>query len=556
MKSKLSLLGLLLITLLTSFPLFAAPQVSATVSDNQVVKGDMFILTISINDSDDKYQLDTRPLEQSFNVSRPSQSKRSEYVNGKFSQQTTWQVRLQANELGKLTIPSLKIGDLNTQPIQLNVIEADQIPLNAEQKHTVFMKNSLDKQDVYIGQSFIFSTKLFIPPNTNQLDLTAPQLKGADISVVAEDKNGQTVRNGIRYHTITRQYKITPTTAGQFSIDSPVLSGTLRKVISISEWQNKVIADPFNVRGERLQVHVKAKPESYKGEWLVSDDLHLIENIDLSAQSYKVGEPITRSITLQVASLDKNKLPNIKLNYPASLRVYPDQDQLDEGQANGLTYGVRTIRHAIIADTAGPLTLPAITLNWFNSRTNQQETATLPAQTLAILPADKPATITPMEHPANQQAQPTVIIDNAALIYWQIAVAVLIVIMLIMIAYHLSFRRVQTTKANTIKIKPVEHHYVTLQDNISKNNPTASYSALLTYAQQQYPALKSVSEFTDKTTLNKEEKQQLRGDIQQLQVCCSDPSQPWNGKKLALLLKKHDSTKTEKVSQDPMDLNP
>ncbi|GLS89727.1 hypothetical protein GCM10007916_07940 [Psychromonas marina] len=558
MKSKFSLLGLLLITLLTSFPLFAAPQVSATVSDNQVVKGDLFILTISVNDSDDDYQLDTRPLEQSFTVYRPSQSKRSEYINGDFSQQTTWQVRLQARELGKLTIPSLKIGDLSTQAIDINVVEAAQMPLSAEQQRIVFMENSIDKQDVYIGQSFILTTKLYISKNSNQLDLAAPQLEGAEVSVFGEDNNNQTVRNGIRYNTITRQYKIIPTTAGTFDIDSPLLTGTLRKVVAVSEWQNKVIADPINVRGERLSINVKAKPEDYQGEWLVSDDLRLLEDNDLSAQSYKVGEPITRSITLQIASIDKDKLPNIKLNYPKSLRVYPDQDQLDEGQANGLTYAVRTIRHAIIADTEGDLILPEITLNWFNSQTNQQETATLPAQTLTILPADKQAAITPIQQSSNQQAQPTIIVDDSALIYWQLAVAVLLFIMLLMVLYHLSFRRLQANnqKQQTLKVAPLNHHYLTLQNSFNKNSATATYSALLSFAQQQFPMIKSVSEFADKTALDQDNKQQLKDEIQWLQVCCSDPSQHWDAQKLAMLIQKHETTKTNKTTQDPMNLNP
>ncbi|WP_022942476.1 BatD family protein [Psychromonas hadalis] len=557
MKSKFSLFGLLLGALLTSFPVLSAVQVSATVSDNSVVLGDLFILTISINDNDDDYQLDTRPLETSFTVYRSSQSQKTEYINGEFSQQTQWQVRLQAKKIGQLTIPSLKIGELYTEAIKIKVIQASQKE-RVNNNSAVFIENSIDKEHVYIGQTFIFTTKLYISQNSNELDLLAPRFDGVDATVFGKDKNSQTVRNGIRYNTITRQYKMNATQAGQFEIDSPLLTGTLRKVVAVSEWQNRVISDPINVRGERLTINIKAIPENFQGKWLISEDLRLIEDNNLTAQSYNVGEPITRSITLQIASIDKDKLPNIKLNYPKSLRVYPDQDQLEEGQVNGLTYGIRIIRHAIIADKVGTLTLPEIKLNWFNSRTNQQQTATLPAQNLTIIAAEKQSiNIPPTPQSEINQPKPTIIVNNGALIYWQITAALLIVIILFMIFYHLSYRRTVTTnnQIKKIKVTPLNHHYTTLQNSLTKNSARESYKALLAYAQQQYPTLKSLHTFADKTTLNQQQKQQLSSEIKILEKCCSDNSHVWSANKLALLLKHCESTKNEQQAKDPMNLN-
>ena len=560
MKSKFSFFILLFVTLLSSSPLFADANVTASVNDTQVVKGDIFILTINVNDKDSDYQLDTRPLEKLFTVYRPSQSQSTQYINGEFSQQTEWKVRLQALETGTLTIPSLKIGDLKTEAIEINVVEASQrSPAANDQDRSVFMENSIDKQDVFVGQSFIFTTKLYISKNSNDLDLAAPNFEGAETTVFGQDRNNQIVRNGIRYNTITRQYKMIATKAGTFEIDSPLLSGTLRKRVSVNDWNNRIQAEPINIRGERLNLNVKAIPDTFQGDWLVSEDLRLLEDNDLTAQSYKVGEPITRSITLQIASIDKDKLPNIKLNYPKSLRVYPDQDQLTEGQANGLTYGVRTIRHAIIAETAGTLTLPEITFNWFNSQTNQQETATLPAQTLTILPADKQQTVLPATvQPTTTQSNHTVIVDNAALIYWQITVAVLIIIIVLMVLYHLSFRRKQENKnkQKTVQIKPLDHHYMTLLNCFTKNSAPSSYSALLNYAQQQNPTLKSLSEFADKTALDDKNKQLLKEEIQWLQICCSDPSQHWDANKLSALIKMHEAMKDSAPKQDLMNLNP
>lgn len=559
MKNILSSMGLFLIILFSSSSAIATVQISTTVSDTNIVLDDLFILTIIINDNDDDYQLDTRPLEQDFTVYIPSQSQSSKYVNGTFTQNSKWRVRLQAKRTGMLTIPALKIGSLNTQPINIKVIAPSEQPAKSnDDESTVFIENSINKESVYIGQSFIFTTKLYISKNSNELDLKAPHFEGAENTVFGQDKNSQTIRNGIRYNTITRQYKMIANQAGQFEIGSPLLTGTLRKVIAISEWQNRVIAQPINARGERLNIHVKSIPEGYQGKWIVSDDLRLIEDNNLTAQSYKVGEPITRSITLQIASIDKDKLPNIKLNYPKSLRVYPDQDQLEEGQANGLNYGIRIIRHAIIADEIGTLVLPEIKINWFNSQTDQQETAVLAAQTLTIFAADKQVELSPTVQAVTQKTQPTIIVDHQSLIYWQISVVLLILIILFMLFYHLSYRRLMTSAKQPTKVKiiPLNQHYLTLQNSFKHNNANLCYNALLTYAQHQYPNLKSLSQFAQQTALSESKKEQLKNEIQILQKCCSDPMLRWNATQLSELIKTEESSRISTQGYDPMKINP
>ena len=528
MRIKLSIVTALFLSLFLQQSALATPQVQTSVSDNSVFLGDLFTLTIDLNDSDSDYQLDTRPLEKDFTVYRPSQSRSSTYINGEFNELTKWQITLQAKKVGELTIPALKIGTLTTESIKISVKEAPEQATKA-QDNLIFMENSLNKNSVYLGQQLIFTTKIFISENTNELDLIAPYLEGGDISVYGKDKNGQTIRNGIRYKTITRQFQINATQAGLFTIKSPLLTGNLRKIVKISEWQNRVIADPINIRGDSLQVEIKAKPENYQGEWLISEDVRLIEDPALNQQSYHVGEPITRSITLQVASVNKDKLPNIKFNYPKKLRFYPDQDELKEGQANALIYAVRTVRHAIIADQVGELTLPEIKLAWWNSQTDKQEFAVLPAQTLTILAAEKEQTevaVSNFATPSSDKEQTTnIIVDNESLIYWQIATAILLFALLMLIFYHLSYRRQQTAnRAKNIKItQPLNQAYLTLQAVLKKDDVALIYQALLNYAQNEFPALKSLSQLADYLSLDIQDKKQLLSEIKALENACSAP---------------------------------
>lgn len=550
MKRKISLFSLFLITLLTSSALFAKVQVSATVSDNNVVIGDMFILTVIVNDKGSDYQLDTRPLEKDFSVFRPYRSEHSQFGTGGTHKETKWQMKLQANKEGLLTIPALRIGHLLTDPINIKVVKPSQkASSNTGLTPAIYIENSINSEQIYIGQSIIYTTKIYISIYTENLDLASPSFNGAEASTFGRGKEIQNNINGIRYNIVTQQYKMIATQAGEFEIDSPLLKGMQAK-------DNRL--HPINIRGDRLKINVKPIPEDFEGQWIVSEDLRLLEDHDLNAQSYKVGEPITRSITLQIASIDKDKLPNIKLNYPKSLRMYPDQDQLEEGQANGLTYGVRVIRHAIIADEVGTLTLPEIKLNWFNSQTNQQETAILPAQQLTIIEADKiQVNNTPIEPPAIKTTEPTIIIDNSALIYWQITVAILLVIILFLTLYHLSYRRTINAgkKLKNEAITPLNQHYMMLK-NAYNEHPAACYKALLNYAQHQYPSLKSLNQLAAQTALTEAQKIQLQGEIQQLEKSCSDQQQNWDSTLLAELIKVHETAGNIRKETDPMNLNP
>ena len=71
----------------------------------------------------------------------------------------------------------------------------------------------------------------------------------------------------------------------------------------VNQWQGQSAFHTVNIRGNQITLTVKEIPDNFAGDWLVSDDVRLIENNDLHSKEYSVGDPITRSISLQVASI-------------------------------------------------------------------------------------------------------------------------------------------------------------------------------------------------------------------------------------------------------------
>ena len=557
MRIKFSIIIVLFLSLFWQQAAWAAVQVEATVSDNTVFLGDRFTLTITINDTDSNYQLDTKPLENDFNVSRPSRSSSSSYVNGKSSYLTTWQVTLQAKRLGDLTIPALKIANLSTNAINITVKKPSK-QATKTQDNQLFIENSLDKKNAYICQSIILTSKIYIGRNADDLELIAPSLEGATISIFGEDKKEQTIRNGIRYNIITRQYEINASKAGKFTLQSPVLSGSLRKSVPVDEWRSRIVSEPINIRGDSLTLTIKAIPKDFQGKWLVSEDVRLSEDTKITEQSYHVGEPITRTITLQVASSDTDKLPNIDFNYPKNLRFYPDQDKLTEGQANGLHYAQRVIRHAIIAEKPGSLTLPEIKLAWWNSKTDKQDFAVLPAQTLTILAAETNTQQTIIDKPVTPitPSQSTPSVTNKTLILWQIVCALLLVALIVLTFYHLNYRRSQKTNKNKKSMQAKDQPYEKLQTAFNTQQASLVYQALLHYGQSEFPNLKSLSYFAALTNLDAQDKKHLTDEIITLEKACAKPSSSWDSTALCKLIKRHHQQKNNTVDNNIMDINP
>ncbi|AGH81744.1 hypothetical protein PCNPT3_09030 [Psychromonas sp. CNPT3] len=537
---------------------YANTTIQAFVNNNTIVMGEQLILNISVNDIGSEYQLDSSPLTRNFRVFLPSQSRQRENINGKMSQKTTWKIRLQAKKTGKLQIPSLTVGPLKTQPIaiQVEIYSANKVN---NTNNSVFMRNSLSKDNVYLGQTFILTSQVFLSKVSDNLELSMPTLDNASIEIYASDKSGSIIRNGIRYQTITRQYKITPHKAGKIAITPPYLSGTLRKIIHVNQWQNKILAVPINLQNEILNITVKAIPKDFKGEWIISDDLRLVENIDLTQKSYHVGEPITRSVTLKVASIDQDKLPSIDFNYSGSLRYYPDKDVFASQRDNVLSYATRTFKHAIIADKAGTLILPEIKIVWWNSQTDKQQVTLLAQQTLTILSANT-SNITPRTTVVDTNLAmktPPVNTSENVFNYWKISTLIFALLFSgTLLLLFLSLRVKKTKRATNMVSTPQTSAYLLLQKKLKKGNSTEVYQALLIYAQQRFPTLKSISQLPLMSQLSEQEKMQLRDILITLENACSHGNKTCATQYLSVLIQKIHDQQTHLATDDVLRLNP
>lgn len=375
---------LLLFTVLISAAADAA-NITVTTSRNPVAADDSFHLIYEADSSVDD-DPDFTPIYQHFDVLSSSQSTNMRSINGNWSMKKTWDLAVIAKDIGRFTIPAINFGSDISPAIQITV--SNSRPPNSfspKGKSTIpakiFLESSIDKKSGWLQSQFIYTIRLLRTVGITSASLTEPETNDPDaiIHQIGEDRY-QTTRNGIRHDVIERRYAIFPQKSGLLKINPMTFEGR------INATQPRSIFDQFRMSGQlkrlrskAVEINVKAAPSTINlQDWLPASDVQLVEEWSDDIQNIKAGEPVTRTITIVAEGLTAVQLPDLDLKEINNLKQYPDKAVLENRKStNGLT-GLKQIKVALIPSAAGSYTLPEIKLQWWNTKTNKKEVATIP----------------------------------------------------------------------------------------------------------------------------------------------------------------------------------
>lgn len=396
-----------------------AAQAIATVSKNNVAVNEVFQLMISVDKRVDANNLDLSILESDFNMGRASVSSYQSSINGKTQIQTQWTLPLAATKEGTIIIPSFRIEGSDTQPITLTV---SQNTVKQDSSDFIELTGDISKARLYEGESTTFDLKLLIKADPRRLQspsLLPPQGSGLDIIAKGEANQYQTVVQGIQATVLEQTFIVTTNTTGDLLLEGARFEATL---IQSQGRYNANVMIPLKQSSGVEKITVLPKPVNYQGTWLPTPDLSLgqvwhQDNGQLASTNVVAGEPITRTLVLKVKGIPQERLPNLVINYPDSVRVYDEKPTYGEDKQGNT---VMTIQQVIIPRSTGAITLPEVKINWWNSLLEKQEVATASALTLTVSPAEQANPIlapTPEPSAANTPAQVEIRIEKDAG-YW------------------------------------------------------------------------------------------------------------------------------------------
>lgn len=368
----------------------ALTQVTASVDKNPVMINESLILTVVADDYLNTDAFDSSSLLKNFVVGRTSISRQNSSINGNTTQTTTWTTLLVPRSSGKFVIPAFTLKQLRTKPINIDILEKSAKAASKPQE--IFITSSLSSSEVYVQELMTLTVKLHFSIELNRGSLSDPALNDANVSQIGEDKETTEIIKGIRYRTIERTYAITPQKSGSYVITSSNFDG---QIVSAAQNQRRSSFFNFNetrpvqVRGDNLSITVKPIPTNVQGDWLPSELITLHQEWQPGVSNFKVGEPITRVLTLTAAGLSEEQLPELAMSVPKGLKVYPDQAQLHSRVSNNKLVSQKVQNFALVASKPGEYQLPEVSVAWWNTVTNKLQHAVIPSQKITIAKSDE-----------------------------------------------------------------------------------------------------------------------------------------------------------------------
>ena len=346
-------------------------------------------LTIVDNAGEDPSDIDISGIEANFSVVNESSQSSFSMINGRTESVRTRVLTLVPLQLGTALIPPLTLDKQTSKAIKIKVIKA--LPAANELKdQSVILESSVDKSEVVVGGQLIYTFRVIYRVQLNNAEITPPSIEAAELTPL-EDKNYTRTINGQNYNVTEKRYAAFFNKAGLSIIPSQSLTALLS-----NNQRRNLGFDPYargrelRLESKALTVNVLSQPQAPTAitHWLPAAKIELQENAQ-ATQNSRVGEPITRSISIMAQGLPAELLPALMPQTPDSINNYPEKPELVNQEFIGGIAGKRSDTIAMVPTQAGTFTLPAISIPWWNTDSQRWETASLPARTITVLAAKK-----------------------------------------------------------------------------------------------------------------------------------------------------------------------
>lgn len=403
---------------------------SAEVDRAALEEGDTLTLTITCDRAQSGTSPDLAPLRSDFDLLGTSTGTEMSIMNGHRSDTTRWIVRLQPRHTGHIRIPPIAVGNERTPALSIDV-SADagaQSPQGAmpgsppgstgiAQHLFIETEAAGGGGPVYVQQQVPYTVRLYYDESVQNGDLAAPDPSDAVVEQLGEDKRYTAMRDGHRYNVLERHYAISPEKSGRLHIPPATFRGRVQGERSAqgvdSPTQNLMerllrntpfANDPFfgkgggmsfsfgdpgrqvSVHGPAIDFEVRPRPVAAQGRWLPAEGISLHDSWQGNPPQLKVGEPATRTITIEARGLAASQIPNLALAAPANARLYPETPH-NQSRTDGRTiFGESKQSVTYIPRGAGPLDIPPVDLAWWNTKSDTQSHTGLPALELRVAP--------------------------------------------------------------------------------------------------------------------------------------------------------------------------
>ena len=363
-------------------------EVATTVDRNPVRVNETFELTLHMESA----PISRPPLEglpEEFEIIRSTNFYQRSTINGKTETEAGWRYILRAKVEGIFTIPSFKIDGATTKAFQLTVMPPVSSTQIGEQKDAIKLTAVVDHDEVYVQQQILYTVRLYRAVQAQYASLSDPMMEGAILERLGEDKQFESEIDGVRYIVLERRYAIFPQVDGIQTI-SPVtftaeVSDGSKRYSTFGQLRSRTKA--ISLSTDKIEINVNGRPMGELDWWLPAIDVTLTEQWSPDPLEYRVGEPVTWTYIIKASGLTSTQLPELLPKSTDGLKFYPDTATSDnQSDQFGIT-GIRTQKVAVLPTKVGTLTLPELSLTWWDVEANKTREINLPSRNINVLPS-------------------------------------------------------------------------------------------------------------------------------------------------------------------------
>ncbi|MCX7879135.1 MAG: BatD family protein [Ignavibacteria bacterium] len=355
---------ILFASILTFNNLLAEYRFTASASSTTVRVGEQIQITFTLNTTNGRnFQA---PSFKGFSVlAGPSQSMRTQIVNGQISSSLSFTYILLADAEGTFTIEPAKINvegsTLSSNPLTIKVLKADEKSKSEKEESTesgktisqqadeilrnnLFIKLFTDKNQVYLGETIVATYKLYVHKDLNIVNISVPKMPtfngfwAQDFEIKQLNFTTEVI-NGTPFKVADlKQVVLIPQQSGNLTIESMEIDFVVRLLI---QQQKKRYRDPFDIlfddpffndpfftnRYKDFPFTVKSKPTTIKVLPLPTPQppefTGAVGSLQMKAWLDKDKVRTGDIVTLKVQLIGKG---NLKLLNPPPLNIPADFD--------------------------------------------------------------------------------------------------------------------------------------------------------------------------------------------------------------------------------------
>lgn len=364
-----------------------AAGITASLDRSQVDEGESVELTLQSQGVMLQSRPDLTPLQKDFEILGSRQVSSLSTGAGGTQQSTRWLISLLPRRTGQLEVPALKVGDSQSQALQLQVDTSS--AATSTTVAPVFIDASLSQEEVYVQAQTVLTLRIYHSVSLyDDSSLTPLQMSDARVEPLGEPKTFEQIINGVRHGVIELRYAIYPQRSGDLLIPAQLFSATM-----VDTRQNQDFM-PFGsrpgkaarVKSPEIPLRVKPRPAEFPADapWLPAAAVSLSEAWSPEPQKAMEGISLTRNVLLKADGLSGSQLPPLEQAEVSGLRRYPEQPQTrNQSDERGLL-GSREESVALVPTRSGEILLPAVEVPWWNTRTDSLEYARLPERRLQV----------------------------------------------------------------------------------------------------------------------------------------------------------------------------